>query len=196
MNRTLIAAIAACITLANCKPAKEPPSAPKLDPATEAIAYARKIVSDPSNWKSNTALITDLGAAAQDLGVAESSEFKEFDLAAQDLIRFGTTWITSLDEGATTHLRNELSLITSKSEASVKTQINVGTESVPSGGGLEATLDTKQDAQRIQKEAERAVFTSIEGLRAAQADEFGKSFARAQTAYRALRPILQSKVKS
>src|ERR1022692_2702880 len=109
MNKRHIALIAGCLALVGCGQKDTPVSSVKPDPAAEAIGYARKIVSDPSNWKGNTAFLTDLGAAAHDLGIADTTEFKEFDLAAQDLIRFGTTWITSLDEGSITRLRNELS---------------------------------------------------------------------------------------
>jgi hypothetical protein len=181
--------------LTACEPPTETVTPPRPDPASQAIGYARSIVSDPSNWKGNTILLTDLGAAAQDLGISDTQQFKEFDSAAQDLIRFGTTWISSLDEGATTRLRNELSHITNKTEAAATTQINAGAGSVPSGAGAHITVDSKKDSERVQTEAERAIYTSIDGLRAAQADEFGRLYSRAQGAFRALRLLLQPKQK-
>jgi probable HAF family extracellular repeat protein len=175
-----------------CVPHVSDPPPAKPDPAVQAIGYARQIVSDPSNWKSNTVSLTDLGAAAQDLGIADTPEFTEFDSAAQQLIQFGTTWMSTVDEGAVTRLRNELSHITSRTEASVSGQVAVGPDSPLSEGGMHATVDSKQDSKRLQADAERAIFTSIDGLRAAQAEEFGRIFARAQTAFRALRSRLHS----
>ncbi len=128
--------------------------------------------------------------------MTDTPQFKEFDSAAQDLIRFGTTWISNLDEGSISRLRNELSHIATKTEASVKTQVTANGESAPAGAGLRATSDTTNDTERVQAEAERAIFTSIEGLRATQAEEFGRLFARAQTAFRALRLVLQTKSNS
>ena len=59
-------------------------------------------------------------------------------------------------------------------------------------GEAGANVDSTQDSSKVQVDAERAIFTTVESLRAAQADEFGKIFARAQTSYRALRQLLKS----
>jgi hypothetical protein len=80
------------------EPKKPDPPVAKPDIASEAIECSRKIVSDPSNWKNNTGLLTDLGGYAQDLNIAETSEFRQFDAAAQNLIQFGTIWISRADE--------------------------------------------------------------------------------------------------
>ncbi len=195
MKYTLII-VSAAVSLV-CSSCEKPPAAaepPKPNPTAQAISHARQIVSDPSNWKNNTALLTDLGALAQDIGVADTQEFKDFDTAAQDLIRFGTTWISSLDEGIKTQLRTELSRMTTRTEASLQAQVPIGVEAVPAPVGAQATSNTTKDAEQVQSDAERVIFSTVNGLRAAQADEFGKLFARAQTTYRALRRVLQAKL--
>lgn len=176
-----------------CSSCEKPPLWVPLEPTPteKAIETAGKIVSDPSNWKENTKLLTELGNSAQDIGIEHTQEFKDFDLAAQDLIRFGTTWIDSLDEGIKTQLRNELSSITSQTKASLGAQVPLGGVPAPVGVGAQAKINTTKDAEKVESDAERVIFTTIKGLRAAQADEFGKLFARAQTTYRALRLVLQ-----
>lgn len=168
-----------------------PPLPPEPTPTEKAIEAAGKIVSDPSNWRVNTELLKKLSDYAQDIGIEQTQEFKDFDLAAQDLIRFGTTWISSLDEGIKTQLRTELSRMTSQTEASIQAQIPLGGGPVPAAVRGEITVDTKENAETVQADAERVIYTTIRGLRAAQADEFGKFFARALTTYRALRLVLQ-----
>jgi len=179
------------VALVGCKE-KEVISAAPLEtksPATQAVDLARKIVSDPSNWKNNTALITELGGLAEDLKIADTAAFKDFDLAAQDLVRFGTTWITSLDEGNREQLQTELTRLTGRTEASLRTNIPV---SPPVGTPrIDATIDSIKNEEQVKHDAERIIMTTVHSLRAAQADEFGRLFARAQTSYRSLRKVLQ-----
>jgi hypothetical protein len=95
------------------------------DIALEAIECARKIVSDPSNWKKNTGLLTDLSDYVQDLNIAEAPEFKEFNDAALGLIQFGTVWISRSDQSDISQLRSELSKLTSKTEGRLKLVLKV-----------------------------------------------------------------------
>ena len=197
MNHTfIIFSVAMSILFSACDRYAPPHAPPKPNPSEQAISHARQIVSDPSNWKNNTALLTDLGSLAQDLGIADTQEFKDFDSAAQDLIRFGTIWISSLDDGIKSRLRTELSHVTTRTEASLQAQVPLGTEPVPTGVGAHANSTTTKDAEQVQSDAERVIFSTVNGLRAAQADEFGKFFARAQTTYRALRLVLQKNLSA
>lgn len=164
-----------------------PPHPEPKAPENVAIDLARQIVSNPSNWKSNTVLITELGGLAEDMQIASTPEFKKFDIAALNLVRFGTTWISSLDEGSREHLGAELSKLTSKTEAVIDIPMS-------SQGPTGVEIDTKDDLERVSADAERIMWTTVHSLRASQADEFGRLFAEAQSAYRALRRILQERL--
>jgi hypothetical protein len=158
----------------------------------QALEQARAIVSDPSNWKSHAAKITRLGEFAQDLGIIESDEYKRFDGDAQGLMEFGTRMISNLDEASVDRLRQQLSRITDNSNARAD-----ATVILPNGAPTDGILTTESERDiegvGIDAEAERIVYTSIEGLRAAEAAEFGTLFAQAQESYRALRCLLLTK---
>ena len=126
----------------------------------------------------------------QDLGIADSTEYISFDRDAQRLMEFGTRMITNMDEASMDRLRSQLIRITDKSNARGDATIVMPTGAA-GGGTVTAESERETVGASIDEEAERIVYTSIEGLRAAEAAEFGALFASAQESYRSLRSLLQ-----
>jgi hypothetical protein len=200
MNRSIITLLF-CLSLTACQRHEtreaEPPQpaeaiAPGPSNVEQALEQARAIVSDPSNWKSHAEKITKLGELAQDLGVADTEEYKRFDDDAQKLLEFGTRMISNLDEASVNRLRVQLNEITGNSRARADTSVVL-----PNGLPVIGKIDTKSEedleTRGIDEKAESIVYKSIEGLGAAEASEFGVLFARAQVSYRALRSLLLNK---
>lgn len=154
-----------------------------------AMKQARAIVTDPSNWKSHAEKITLLGEYAQDLGIANSTEYTNFDRDAQRLMEFGTTMITNMDEASVDRLRGQLIRITDNSNAKVRAR--TVTPTVAGNGTITIESERETEGVSIDEEVERIVYTSIDGLRASDAAVFGKLFSNAQESYRALRILLQ-----
>jgi len=190
--------VSSAVFLVGCakNPAPDPtPPTPPTPPtkAELAIDCARQIVSKPSNWKDNCALLTDLSGYAGDLGILESDEFKNFDTCSHDLIEFGTRWIKKIDEGALSILGSKFTTITEGTEMSMNVAANVST--VATGGignaDMTAEIDSEMKAKDIEEEAHDLVLTTIHGLTKAEAKDFGELFKNAQYAYRDLRKKLK-----
>ena len=197
MRMVFVLGVTALLLLASCNHRQPPPTnLSKPDVAEQAIGYARSIVSDPSNWKSNSVSYTKLGEAAQDLGIEKSPEFQNFEVAANKLISFGTRWVSNVDEGTASALKQDLSHLTTSTETSASLQVSGGSVVHQPVGEVKASTVGIANSEQTQAEAEHAIYTSITGLRAAQADEFGKDFQDSQSAFLALRALLLTRVKT
>lgn len=155
------------------------------------------MVSDPSNWRANARSVTKFGTLAQDLGITDTKEFKEFDEVAQQLVAFGTTWMSKIETSQMDKLERELSTIAKKvqqsgTQATLSTKVS--TNGIEIGGGATTRVSKDSslvDNKQIQTEASAAVKTSVDSLGVSEANDFGKLFAKAQAAYRALRLTLR-----
>jgi hypothetical protein len=171
------------------------------------IDLAESINSDPSNWEANARSVTKLGSLAQDLGIAETREYKEFDKVAQQLVAFATNWISNLTTSKREEFKEGLSKLTKKeqhssSEKSGKIELSIKSliAQVPVGAGsvnrelrgeTKMSKDTNsQLSEQTQTEASAAYSKSVNNLSEERANQFGELFATAQTRFRLLRLML------
>ena len=148
---------------------KQEESATPLTPKQKFLASAKAIASDPSNWKGNSKHLIDFSGAAVDLHWSDKAEVRDFKASVLDLISFSTTWLDRLDQ------------VESRKFAEGVTHIVASLDSkLPSAPGA---AQGRVDKEKVEKQAETALSSSISKLPTAQAEQFGKLFGKVVDSY-------------
>jgi len=153
--------------LVGCK--REPSSPPTLTPKVRLVAAAKAIVSNPNNWKVNSSLLTDFTDAAAELNLGDKAEVKEFKSSAEDLIKFGTTWISSLNETESHKFAEGVNHIVAGLDSKMP--------------GAQGAVELQVDSKNVQRNAANAIGSSTSKLTPEQAEQFGKLFSKAVDSY-------------
>jgi hypothetical protein len=171
----------------------QPPEIPDVQHAKDAMKAAHDIVANPSQWKENAGLVPELLNNIQDLHLETTGEWLNFSKSANDLIKFGTRWVAKLQEQDVVELSRSLSKLTEDTEAGLRAHVSVAGQ--PSAT-MAADFDKNSTSAKVKYAAAGAMlkYRSMEGLQAADADEFGmlrREPCSSIGVWRAYKPLMQ-----
>ena len=162
----LIGGLFIALFLAGCKREINPPA---HEQQQKLVDSAKAILSNPSNWKANSSSLAEFIDAAAELNWSDKAEVKDFKLAAEDLVKFGTTWINRLDETESHNFNQGVSHIVGKVDSNLP--------------GAQAAASVQINSDDIEKNAASALGSSTTKLTPEQAEQFGKLFSKAVDCY-------------